>query len=92
MTSFRHAVPLEARVWAMTMLERPGGVEATFGAWRADGDVERVRFNSGGTPAVLRAGLERILEELVRTRDPAAGVGAVLLVQALVLAAVDESG
>ncbi len=92
MASLRQAVPLETRVWAMTMLERPGGAAATFGAWRADGDVERVRFNSGGTPAVLRAALERTLEELDRAAEPSIGVAAVLLVQALVLAVVDERG
>lgn len=92
MSSLRYALPLQTRVWAMTVLERPGGVEATFGAWRADGDVERVRFDSGGTPAVLRAALDRTLDDLGRTADPATGVAAVLLAQALALAAVDERG
>jgi hypothetical protein len=74
----------------MAMLERPGGFAATLGVWRADGDVERVRFESGGTPTVLRAALQRTLDELGRSAEPATGVAAVLLVQALVLATVDE--
>jgi len=90
MTSLRHAVPLATRVWAMTILERADGIEATFGTWRADGDVQRVRFHSGGTPAVLRASLERTLDQLDRSGEPATGVAAVLLAQALVLAIVDE--
>jgi len=92
MASLRQAVPLDARVWAMTVLERPDGVEATFGAWRADGDVERVRLSCGGAPTVLRGALERTLDELGRAAEPSIGVAAVLLVQALVLAMVDERG
>lgn len=41
---------------------------------------------------MLRAALERTLEELDRAAEPSIGVAAVLLVQALVLAVVDERG
>jgi len=58
--------------------------------WRTQTDVEWVRFVADGKPLVLRRSVESLIEEFTRTADPAVGVAAVLTLQALVLARLDE--
>jgi hypothetical protein len=85
MASVRHAVPLQARSGAAVVLERDGA-SAVFAPWQADEWVRKVSQLSGGEPAVLRAALDRTLRDLVERGEAVAGLAAVHLVQALVLA------
>ncbi len=88
MASARYTVPLEARARAQTVLEREGPT-AVFAAWRADGCISDIRWLAGGTLTVLRDALDRTVRDLTASRDPAAGLAAVHLLQALVLALLD---
>ena len=88
MASVRRAVPLDVRARAAVVLEREGG--GVFAAWRGDPDVAEVRWTSGGRPDVLRAAVERLLGDFVRTGDPAAGLALVWIAETLVVARLDE--
>jgi hypothetical protein len=89
MVSARYALPLETRARAAVTLERDGAADV-FGSWRSDPQVAEVRWSSGGRPRALRAGLDRLLDDFTRTGDPSAGLAVMWLVQALVLARMDE--
>lgn len=88
MVNARHAVPLEARAHALTLLETYGPA-AVFGRWRTDEAVSKTRWLSGGTPSVLRAGLDVTLRDFTRSHDPSSGLALVHLAQALVLAGLE---
>ncbi len=89
MVSARYALPLETRARAAVTLERDGAA-VVFGGWRSDPQVADVRWSSGGRPAALRGGLDVLLDDFTRSGDPSAGLAVVWLVQALVLARLDE--
>lgn len=88
MASARYAVRWEARIRANAELEERGPIEV-FAPLRDDKHVKAVRWLSGGTPSILQDALNRTLRDVVASRDAAAGLAAVHLVQALVLAALD---
>jgi len=86
--SGRAAVPIEARRRAALRLSQDGPGALT--AWRDDLDVVEVRWIAGGSPESLRYALDSLLAAVMAQRDPAAGLAAVTVLQALVLAVLDE--
>lgn len=81
-------VPIEARRRAALRLSQDG--PGLFTAWRNNADVAEVRWLAGGRPRTLRGALDVLLTDVVAQRDPAAGVAAAHVLQALVLAVLDE--
>jgi hypothetical protein len=63
---------------------------AVFDQLRHDRTLAEVRSLVDGRPVVLRKALDEMLREFLRDSDPSAGLAAVYLVQALVLAVLDE--
>jgi hypothetical protein len=87
--SARAAVPIEARRRAALRLAEEGPGLLT--GWRDDPEVVEVRWVAGGSPEALRHALDSLLASVMAQRDPAAGLAAVHVLQALVLAVLDES-
>jgi len=90
LASMRAAMPIEARRRAALRLASEHG-HGLLSVWREDPDVAESRWLAGGQPRVLRRALDGLVADLVAQRDPAAGVAAALVLQALVLAALDEA-
>lgn len=89
MVCVRAVVPIEARRRAALRLARDGS--ALFTAWRGDADVAEARLLAGDRPPALKSALNVLLTDLVAQRDPTAGVAATHVLQALVLAMLDEA-
>ena len=88
MVSTRAVVPIETRRRAALRLHEDGPGLLT--AWRVDPDVAEARWLAGGQPQALRHALDGLLADVTTQRDPAAGVAAAHVLQALVLAVLDE--
>lgn len=86
MVSVRAVVPNEARRRAAQRLAEDGPV--VLAAWREDPHVAEARWLAGGQPRTLRAALDGLLADM---RDPATGLAASYVLQALVLSVLDET-
>lgn len=89
MVSTRDVVPAEARARALAVLEEVG--QAPFEAWQRDWAVAELRWMSGGLVSVLRTSVDVTVREFAATADPATGLAAVHLLQALVLGVLDDA-
>lgn len=88
MTSARGVLPVEARRRAVSELQATG--PELFDTWRRSLPVAELRWLAGGMTSTLRASLDASLRELFATPDPATGLAAVHLLQALVLNVLDD--
>jgi len=88
MVSIRQAAYNEAQAGAALAIEHDA-TGSPLEAWREDRYVAGLRALTGPTPQSLRRALEEALVDFRATADPATGLAAVHLLQALVLATVE---
>lgn len=89
MVSVRAVVPIEARRRAALRLADDG--PGVLAAWRDNPDVAEARWLAGGEPRTLRVALDGLVADVLGQRDPAAGLAAAYVLQALVLSVLDEA-
>jgi len=83
-------VVLEAAPTLVTAPEATGEVAKRVEEWRQDADVADLRARLGNTPAVVRAGLERLLEDVWLCAGPAGAVALVVTARLLAVVVLDE--